>query len=80
MIGVPEAEWGEAVVACYPAEGRQPDLRRVTEGVGNLAGSLRPKHYVKVTQWPTNDLGKVNRAAVMAAAAAVIAGPRRASL
>jgi len=35
---------------------------------------------VKVTQWPTNDLGKVNRAAVMAAASAVIAGPSRASL
>jgi len=67
-------------VACYPAEGRQPDLRRVTEGVGNLPGSLRPKRYVKVNQWPRNELGKVNRAAVLAAATAVIAGPRRASL
>jgi O-succinylbenzoic acid--CoA ligase len=80
VIGVPDAEWGEAVVACYPAEGRQPDLRRVTEGVGNLPGSLRPKRYVKVNQWPRNDLGKVNRAAVVAAVTAVIAGPRRASL
>ena len=80
VIGVPDAEWGEAVVACYPAEGRQPDLRRVTEGVGNLPGSLRPKRYVKVNQWPRNELGKVNRAAVLAAATAVFAGPRRASL
>ena len=80
VIGVPDAEWGEAVVACYPAEGRQPDLRRVTEGVGNLPGSLRPKRYVKVNQWPRNELGKVNRAAVLAAAIAVSAGPRRSPL
>jgi len=64
VIGVPDAEWGEAVVACYPAGGRPPDTARA---VAALAGYMRPKRFVPIVDWPRNELGKVNRAALRAA-------------
>jgi O-succinylbenzoic acid--CoA ligase len=63
VLGVPDAEWGEAVVACYPATTRVPDLERVTQAlVAQLAPSARPKRYVAVAEWPRNAQGKLNRA------------------
>ena len=59
VIGVPNTEWGEVVVACYPAGGRAPDLARA---VAALVGPLRPKRFVAVADWPRNAQGKVNRA------------------
>ncbi len=65
VIGVPDAEWGEAVVACYPADtGAAPDL---SSAVQSLAGYQRPKRFVALAEWPRNALGKVNRTAVRAA-------------
>jgi o-succinylbenzoate---CoA ligase len=61
VIGVPDAEWGEAVVACYPAGGRVPNLERA---VGNLASYQRPKRLVEIAAWPRNAQGKINRAAL----------------
>lgn len=58
VIGAPDAEWGEAVVACYPAGGREPDLARA---VANLSGPLKPKRFVAVADWPRNAQGKINR-------------------
>jgi len=65
VIGVPDAEWGEAVVACYPAGGRAPDVVRAATG---LAAEQRPKRFVAMADWPRNAQGKVNRAALRAAA------------
>jgi O-succinylbenzoic acid--CoA ligase len=63
VIGVPDAEWGEAVVACYPAAGgREPDLARATLA---LAGWQRPKRFVALAEWPRNAQGKINRAALL---------------
>jgi O-succinylbenzoic acid--CoA ligase len=63
VLGVPDAEWGEAVVACYPATARAPDLERVTQAlVAQLAPPARPKRYVAVADWPRNAQGKLNRA------------------
>jgi O-succinylbenzoic acid--CoA ligase len=63
VLGVPDAEWGEAVVACYPATARAPDLERVTQALtGQLAPPARPKRYVAVAEWPRNAQGKLNRA------------------
>ena len=63
---MPDAEWGEAVVACYPAgTGGVPDL---SSAVQSLAGYQRPKRFVALAEWPRNALGKVNRTAVRAAA------------
>jgi O-succinylbenzoic acid--CoA ligase len=68
VVGVPDAEWGETVVACYPAGTKTPDLTRLEPHiVRDLAPSKRPKHYVPVA-WPRNAQGKINRAALAALA------------
>ncbi len=65
VIGLPDTEWGEAVVACYPAGGREPDLAKAC---ATLAGPARPKRFVAVAVWSRNAQGKLNRAALVAAA------------
>jgi O-succinylbenzoic acid--CoA ligase len=59
VIGVPDAEWGEIVVACYPAGGREPDLVRAVAG---LHGAMKPKRFLAVADWPRAAQGKINRA------------------
>jgi O-succinylbenzoic acid--CoA ligase len=67
VIGVPDAEWGQTVVACYPAQGRLPDLRKVEAALdASLAPHLRPKKFVAVMAWPRNAQGKLNRTALLA--------------
>jgi O-succinylbenzoic acid--CoA ligase len=69
VIGVSDAEWGECVVACYPAAGRHPDLDRVRDGVAQvLAGFKRPKVYRAIDDWPRREHGKLDRAALRRAA------------
>ena len=67
VIGVPDAEWGEVVVACYP-EADNTD-RAVEENpvinshlLDHLAPFKRPKRYIALADWPRNAQGKVNRA------------------
>lgn len=67
VVGVPDAEWGQAVVACYPAGGRVPDLARA---VVALAGPMKPKRLVAIADWPRNAQGKLNRAALRVLAGA----------
>lgn len=65
VIGVSDAEWGEAVVACYPARvGAAPDLGRASAG---LAAHERPKRAVAVEPWPRSAHGKIDRGALRAA-------------
>lgn len=61
VLGVPDAEWGEAVVACYLAGGRAPDCAKAASA---LAPHQRPKRFVAIAAeaWPRNAQGKVNRA------------------
>ncbi len=71
VIGLPDAEWGERVVACYPAGKTRPDLRRVKRAIAtSLTRYQRPKRFVAIAEWPRNAQGKVNRAALRAAALA----------
>jgi len=63
---VPHPEWGEEVVACYPAGTRTPDLPLA---VARLAGFQRPKRFVAVPNWPRNAQGKLDRETLRRAAA-----------
>ena len=63
VIGLVDPQWGEEVVACYPADERRPDLAAVRACLaGALAPFKRPKRYVALAEWPRNAQGKLNRA------------------
>ena len=66
VVGVPDPEWGEAVVACHPG-GMAIDPAAVAGRIAGLAGFKRPKRYVALADWPRNAEGKLNRAALRAA-------------
>jgi O-succinylbenzoic acid--CoA ligase len=63
VLGVPDAEWGERVVAFYPRAERAPDL---TRAVATLLHHERPKQWVAMEDWPRNAQGKINRALLRA--------------
>lgn len=58
VVGVPDPEWGQAVVACYPATQHRPSVDRA---IARLAPHERPKRFVPLPAWPRNAQGKVNR-------------------
>ena len=64
VLGVPDAEWGQVIVAAYP-RATQPDLAKGrTVMSSQLVSAKRPKHFVSLPDWPVNEQGKVNRAEV----------------
>lgn len=64
VLGLPDAQWGQLVVAAYSATVR-PDMDKVTAALGALSPAKRPKRLVPLADWPVNALGKVNRAEVI---------------
>ncbi|MCM2311666.1 MAG: AMP-binding protein [Steroidobacteraceae bacterium] len=72
VIGVPDPQWGSAVVACYPQGARAPDQGKVEAAIAALAAYKRPKKILGISPWPTNSVGKLNRAALAAAAASEV--------
>ncbi len=69
VVGIPDEEWGQKVVACYPGRaGARPDMRRVESVLHGLAKYKWPKAYVAIAEWPRNAQGKLNRAALIEAA------------
>jgi O-succinylbenzoic acid--CoA ligase len=63
VLGLPDAEWGQIVVAAYPSSNR-PDPVKIQQLVAQLAPAKRPKHFVPLQPWPRTGAGKVNRAEV----------------
>lgn len=65
VVGLPDAEWGQVVVAAYSAALR-PDLDNVRHLLNtSLAAPKRPKRLVALADWPLTSAGKVNRAEVI---------------
>lgn len=68
VVGVPDREWGERVVAVYAEESFSVDRARAA-AERELSPALRPKDYIALREWPANEAGKVNRAALVKLAA-----------
>ena len=68
VVGVPDPEWGEMVVACFP---RTSDAAtHGKERAEALAPHQRPKRFLAIEPWPVLPNGKINRLELRAAAAA----------
>jgi O-succinylbenzoic acid--CoA ligase len=77
VLGVPDAEWGHAVIAAFPSS-TLPDLTRVTAVMHRLlAPPKHPKRFVPLDHWPVNAQGKVNRAEVARLVAPVLAPAKK---
>ena len=60
-MGMPDEEWGQIVIAAYPAA-TEPKLKKVAEVMNRmLSPAKRPKLFVPLATWPVNDQGKVIR-------------------
>jgi O-succinylbenzoic acid--CoA ligase len=72
VLGVPDTEWGQMLVAAYPAT-LKPRLKRVADVMTrSLAPHKRPKLFVPLDSWPANGPGKVNRAQITSLVIAAI--------
>jgi len=65
VVGLPDAEWGQAVTAVYvPTQVGTIDTLK-TKIASHLSRYKQPKHWIEVTELPRNAQGKVNRQQVM---------------
>lgn len=68
VIGLHDPEWGQLVVACHPPGLREPSPDRIKAALSGLASFKHPRRYVRISPWPRNALGKINRGELMALA------------
>lgn len=63
VIGVPDADWGEAVLACVACNGelRVSDHELHAFCLERIARFKRPKRYVFMTDLPKNAAGKIDK-------------------
>ena len=74
VVGVPDAEWGQATAALVTADGTAPDLGSVRDALADLPAAWRPRHLIVVPEIPLLGIGKPDRAAAAALAAAHVLG------
>jgi acyl-CoA synthetase (AMP-forming)/AMP-acid ligase II len=68
VVGRPDREWGETVVAFIVARGERPDVGELDRlCLDHIARFKRPKEYRFVEQLPKNHYGKVVKAELRAA-------------
>jgi O-succinylbenzoic acid--CoA ligase len=62
VLGLPDAEWGQAVCACVPA---RISKEAIAAAIGVLEPELapykRPKRWIQLAEWPRDEKGKLNR-------------------
>jgi O-succinylbenzoic acid--CoA ligase len=76
VVGVSDTEWGEVVVACYPADGLRADgvnATHVATALTGLAAFKRPKKILALADWPRDAAGKLDRGRLAALAQAAMA-------
>lgn len=78
VVGLPDAEWGQRVVAVYSADRGFSEQRAREAAAQQLSPHQRPKNYVALPHWPESDLGKLNRVHLAEAAAAQLSARDRA--
>ena len=76
VVALPDVEWGEVIVACHTGPADPAESDPVINA--HLSRHQRPKHWLAfaAADWPRNAQGKLNRAALRAAASALV-HPRR---
>jgi O-succinylbenzoic acid--CoA ligase len=62
VIGLPDLEWGQSVVACHPSSPRPLSAERLREALSGLSSFKHPKRYAGIAPWPRNAQGKIDRA------------------
>lgn len=62
VIGLPHADWGEEVVACIVGDAPEAELDALC--LSQIARFKRPKRYVRLTELPKNNYGKVLKTAL----------------
>ena len=65
VIGLPDPEWGQLVVACHPGRSRPIGVEQIKDALSGLASFKHPKRYIAVMPWPRNPQGKINRAELL---------------
>lgn len=77
VVGVPDAEWGQLVVAAVVARDRPPSLDELRRELRDrLAAYKHPRRLVLLPALPLNPTGKLDRAAVARAVLAALSAPR----
>jgi long-chain acyl-CoA synthetase len=66
VVGMPDAEWGEVVVACVVLEDGMEVGNAELDAycLASIARFKRPKHYLRLQELPKNNYGKVLKTAL----------------
>jgi malonyl-CoA/methylmalonyl-CoA synthetase len=62
VIGIPNEEWGELVVAAIITDGKEIDLKALNTWIREKMPAYKtPRHYKVVDEFPRNAMGKVTK-------------------